>query len=69
VFNIFYTLDDKQNEHLCFLAPSRSRFGSIWIINDFVRFPSGQRIREATFKVLDAGPLHNFLESGASEPS
>ena len=29
--------------------------------NDFVRLPSGRSLREATFKVLETGPLHNNL--------
>ena len=29
--------------------------------NDFVRLPSGISLREATFKVLETGPLHNCL--------
>jgi hypothetical protein len=37
--------------------------------NDFVRLPLGKSLREATFKVFEAGPLHNFLEKGWSEPS
>ena len=36
--------------------------------NDLVRLPSGRGLREATFKVLEIGPLHNFLEKGVSEP-
>jgi hypothetical protein len=28
----------------------------------FVRLPSGSSLREATFKVLKIGPLHDFLE-------
>ena len=37
--------------------------------NDFVRLPSGISPREAWVKVLEVGPLHNFLEKGVSEPS
>jgi hypothetical protein len=39
------------------------------ITNDCVRLPSGQSLREAKVKVLETGPLHNFLEKGVSEPS
>jgi hypothetical protein len=34
----------------------------------FVRLPSGIRLREAKIRVLEVGPLHNFLEKGVSEP-
>jgi hypothetical protein len=37
--------------------------------NDFVRLPSGQSLREAMFKILEKGPLHNFLKKSVSEPS
>jgi hypothetical protein len=30
--------------------------------DDFVRLPSGIRLREAKIEVLEIGPLHNFLE-------
>jgi hypothetical protein len=30
-------------------------------VKGFMRLPSGQSIREAIFKVLETGPLHNFL--------
>jgi len=30
--------------------------------NDFVRLPSGIRLREATVWHLEVGPLHNFLK-------
>jgi hypothetical protein len=29
--------------------------------NDFVRLPSGISLREAEVKILETGPLHNFL--------
>jgi len=32
------------------------------IENDFVRPPLGRSLREVMFKVLETGPLHNFLE-------
>jgi len=32
--------------------------------DDFVRLPSGIRLREAKIEVLEIGPLHNFLEKG-----
>jgi len=31
--------------------------------------PSGRGIREATFKEIGTGPLHNFHEKGWSEPN
>jgi hypothetical protein len=31
------------------------------IRNDFVLLPSGRSLRAAMFKVLETGPLHNFL--------
>ena len=33
-----------------------------------IRLPSGRRLREATVGHFEAGPLHNFLEKGESEP-
>jgi hypothetical protein len=35
------------------------------ITNDFVRLPSGTNLREATFKVFEIGPLHNYLGKAA----
>jgi hypothetical protein len=32
------------------------------IENDLVRLPLGQRPREAEVRILETGPLHNFLE-------
>jgi hypothetical protein len=32
------------------------------IRNDFVRLPLGTSLREATVKVVEIGPLHDFLE-------
>jgi len=31
---------------------------------DLVRLPSGRSLREAMFKVVEIGPLHDFLEKG-----
>jgi len=39
------------------------------IENDFGRLPSGIRLGEAWVKILEIGPLHNFLEKGVSEPN
>ena len=37
--------------------------------NDFVRLPSGIRLREAEVRHFEIGPLHNNLEKGLSEPN
>jgi hypothetical protein len=38
-------------------------------IIDFMHPPSGRSLREATFKVFETGPLHDFLEKkSVSEP-
>ena len=37
--------------------------------DDFVRLPSGIRLREAEVGHFEIGPLHNYLEKGVSEPS
>jgi hypothetical protein len=34
-----------------------------------VRLPSGHSLREATFKILEIGTLHDFLVKGWSEPN
>jgi hypothetical protein len=39
-----------------------------WIGNDLGSLPSGISLREARFKILEIGPLHNFLEKRWSEP-
>jgi hypothetical protein len=35
-----------------------------WIGNDLGSLPSGISLREARFKILEIGPLHNFLAKG-----
>jgi hypothetical protein len=37
--------------------------------NGCLRLPSGIRLREAKVKILEVGPLHNFLEKSVSEPN
>jgi hypothetical protein len=32
--------------------------------DDFVRLPSGISLREAKLRILEIGPLHDFLEKG-----
>jgi hypothetical protein len=47
-----------------FPSPSYGGFGFIIDENDFVRLPSGISLREAKVRILEIGPLHNFLAKG-----
>jgi hypothetical protein len=37
-------------------------------VNDFMRLPSGNSLREAKIRHFEIGPLHSFLGKKLSEP-
>jgi len=50
-------------------SPSYGGLALSQIGNDFVRLPSGRSLGEAKVKILEIGPLHNYLEKERREPN